>query len=95
MEYCHFGNLHNYLLRHRGDFIDQIDPTTGKLDINIGQDILSETNNYDDVNRYVLFFNKYKFSNILNCELTYIRLIWLLLFLIENNICEKKVYKNH
>ncbi|XP_051172490.1 vascular endothelial growth factor receptor 1-like isoform X2 [Leptopilina boulardi] len=51
VEYCHFGNLHNYLLRHRGDFIDQIDPTTGKLDINIGQDILSETNNYDDVNR--------------------------------------------
>lgn len=52
VEYCHFGNLHNYLLRHRDNFIDQIDPTTGKLDVNIGQDILSKANNYDDVNSH-------------------------------------------
>ncbi|XP_071455264.1 vascular endothelial growth factor receptor 1-like isoform X2 [Hetaerina americana] len=32
VEYCRFGNLQNYLLRHREDFIDQIDPSTGKVD---------------------------------------------------------------
>ena len=53
VEYCHYGNLHNYLLRHRGDFINQIDPITGKLDINIGSDILSKALNYDSKNRYV------------------------------------------
>ncbi|XP_012522394.1 vascular endothelial growth factor receptor 1 isoform X2 [Monomorium pharaonis] len=43
VEYCRFGNLHNYLLRHRNDFINQIDPKTGKLDLNIGMDILTRT----------------------------------------------------
>ncbi|XP_046395603.1 vascular endothelial growth factor receptor 1 isoform X2 [Ischnura elegans] len=32
VEYCRFGNLQNYLLRHREDFINQIDPDTGKVD---------------------------------------------------------------
>ncbi|XP_051172496.1 vascular endothelial growth factor receptor 1-like [Leptopilina boulardi] len=49
LEYCHFGNLQNYLLRHREDFIDQIDPATGKL--NIGRNFASETNNYVEANR--------------------------------------------
>lgn len=40
VEYCRFGNLHNYLLRHRGNFIDQIDPKTDAIDISIGADIL-------------------------------------------------------
>ncbi|KAG8226012.1 hypothetical protein J437_LFUL004133 [Ladona fulva] len=31
VEYCRFGNLQNYLLRHREDFIDEIDPVTGKV----------------------------------------------------------------
>ncbi|XP_033216141.1 vascular endothelial growth factor receptor 1 isoform X3 [Belonocnema kinseyi] len=51
VEYCHYGNLHNYLLRHRDDFINQIDPITGKLDVNIGSDILSKASNYDAENR--------------------------------------------
>lgn len=36
VEYCRFGNLHNYLLRHRESFIDQIDPSTGEIDPSIG-----------------------------------------------------------
>ena len=43
VEYCRFGNLHNYLLRHRTDFINQIDPATGKIDPNIGIDILTRS----------------------------------------------------
>ncbi|XP_032668208.1 LOW QUALITY PROTEIN: vascular endothelial growth factor receptor kdr-like [Odontomachus brunneus] len=43
VEYCRFGNLHNYLLRHRGGFINQIDPNTGKLDNTIGLDVLTRT----------------------------------------------------
>ncbi|XP_039309901.1 vascular endothelial growth factor receptor 1 isoform X2 [Solenopsis invicta] len=43
VEYCRFGNLHNYLLRHRNDFINQIDLKTGKLDLTIGMDILTRT----------------------------------------------------
>lgn len=39
VEYCCFGNLHNYLLRHREEFIDQIDPKTGQID----PEILSRT----------------------------------------------------
>ncbi|XP_021928983.1 vascular endothelial growth factor receptor 2-like isoform X4 [Zootermopsis nevadensis] len=41
VEYCRFGNLHNYLLRHREDFVDQIDPKTGHIDPAIGVDLLS------------------------------------------------------
>ncbi|XP_072744995.1 vascular endothelial growth factor receptor 1 isoform X2 [Anoplolepis gracilipes] len=43
VEYCRFGNLHNYLLRHRNNFINQIDPNTEKLDLTIGMDILTRT----------------------------------------------------
>ncbi|XP_053989273.1 vascular endothelial growth factor receptor 1 isoform X1 [Hylaeus volcanicus] len=43
VEYCRFGNLHNYLLRHRDDFINQIDPATGKCDPVIGMDLLTRT----------------------------------------------------
>jgi hypothetical protein len=41
VEYCRFGNLHNYLLRHREDFVDQIDPKTGQIDTTIGVELLS------------------------------------------------------
>ncbi|KYM91172.1 Vascular endothelial growth factor receptor 1 [Atta colombica] len=51
VEYCRFGNLHNYLLRHRNDFINQIDPKTGKLDLNIGMDILMRTSSVSSNNR--------------------------------------------
>ncbi|XP_034952110.1 vascular endothelial growth factor receptor 1 isoform X2 [Chelonus insularis] len=40
VEYCRFGNLHNYLLRHRNDFINQIDPATEKIDPTIGRELL-------------------------------------------------------
>ncbi|XP_012148216.1 PDGF- and VEGF-receptor related isoform X2 [Megachile rotundata] len=43
VEYCRFGNLHNYLFRHRTNFINQIDPATGKIDPNIGLDILTRS----------------------------------------------------
>ncbi|XP_078038597.1 PDGF- and VEGF-receptor related [Augochlora pura] len=43
VEYCRFGNLHNYLLRHRSNFINQIDPATGKFDPTIGLDLLTRT----------------------------------------------------
>jgi hypothetical protein len=41
VEYCRFGNLHNYLLRHREDFVDQVDPKTGQIDPTIGVELLS------------------------------------------------------
>ncbi|GJQ81452.1 Pvr [Trypoxylus dichotomus] len=43
VEFCRFGNLHNYLLRHRENFINQVDPETGKIDYAIGVDILSRS----------------------------------------------------
>lgn len=41
VEYCRFGNLHNYLLRHREDFVDQLDPKTGWIDPTIRVELLS------------------------------------------------------
>lgn len=46
VEYCRFGNLHNYLLRHRDEFIDQIDPKTGMVDPTIGQEILERADSF-------------------------------------------------
>ncbi|XP_011151926.1 vascular endothelial growth factor receptor kdr-like isoform X1 [Harpegnathos saltator] len=51
VEYCRFGNLHNYLLKHRADFINQIDPNTGKLDNSIGLDVLTRTASVSSNNR--------------------------------------------
>uniref|UniRef100_A0AAR5P7W8 receptor protein-tyrosine kinase n=2 Tax=Dendroctonus ponderosae TaxID=77166 RepID=A0AAR5P7W8_DENPD len=39
VEFCRFGNLQNYIYKHRENFIDQIDPATGVVDYNIGQEI--------------------------------------------------------
>ncbi|XP_044010236.1 vascular endothelial growth factor receptor 1-like [Aphidius gifuensis] len=36
VEYCHFGDLHDYLFKHRLKFINQINPLTGKIDIGFG-----------------------------------------------------------
>ncbi|CAG2053297.1 unnamed protein product [Timema podura] len=41
VEFCRYGNLHNYLIRHRDHFIDQIDMKTGQIDPSIGSDILA------------------------------------------------------
>ncbi|KAK8785508.1 hypothetical protein V5799_008125 [Amblyomma americanum] len=35
VEYCKFGNLRHYLLRHRGRFINQLNPETGRVDPDI------------------------------------------------------------
>ncbi|KAL1438156.1 hypothetical protein MTO96_048246 [Rhipicephalus appendiculatus] len=32
VEYCKFGNLRHYLLRHRARFVNQLNPMTGKVD---------------------------------------------------------------
>lgn len=32
-----FGNTHNYLYRHRNEFIDQVDRNTGVIDFEIGK----------------------------------------------------------
>lgn len=39
VEFCRYGNLQNYIYKHRENFIDQIDPATGIVDYNIGQEI--------------------------------------------------------
>jgi len=43
VEYCRYGNLHDYLLRHRDDFIDQLDRTTGKLNLALGTEKISRS----------------------------------------------------
>nr|CAD7568583.1 unnamed protein product [Timema californicum] len=43
VEFCRYGNLQNYLIRHRDHFIDQIDKKTGQIDSSIGSDILART----------------------------------------------------
>lgn len=40
VEYCRFGNLYNYLLQHRQNFVNQINSKTGLIDVNIGADLL-------------------------------------------------------
>ncbi|XP_078051536.1 vascular endothelial growth factor receptor 2-like, partial [Augochlora pura] len=51
VEFCRFGNLHDYLLRHRSGFIDQINPSTGKLDLNINAISLTRTGTLPSTNR--------------------------------------------
>ncbi|KAK3920398.1 Vascular endothelial growth factor receptor 1 [Frankliniella fusca] len=41
VEYCRYGNLHNYLMKHRNKFIDQIDPETGLIDPSRGAESLA------------------------------------------------------
>ncbi|XP_060530619.1 vascular endothelial growth factor receptor 1 isoform X2 [Cylas formicarius] len=43
VEYCRYGNLQNYLLRHRDSFVNQIQPRTGKLDFSIGSEFLDRS----------------------------------------------------
>ncbi|XP_012229228.2 vascular endothelial growth factor receptor 1-like isoform X1 [Linepithema humile] len=54
VEYCCFGNLQNYLLKHRTNFINQIDSKTGKIVHNIGTDILTKTANVNSNNSFDL-----------------------------------------
>jgi len=41
VEYCQYGNLYDYLLRHRDDFVDQLDRTTSKLNLALGTEKIS------------------------------------------------------
>ncbi|KRT85113.1 Immunoglobulin, partial [Oryctes borbonicus] len=41
VEFCRFGNLRNYLLHHRENFINQIDRDTETINYSIGADVLS------------------------------------------------------
>lgn len=52
VEFCKYGNLHNYLLRHRENFINQIDPVTETIDYNIGAEILKRTFSVSTTRRY-------------------------------------------
>lgn len=45
VEYCRYGNLHNYLMKHRNKFIDQIDPVTGLIDPTRGVEALAGLQN--------------------------------------------------
>jgi len=38
VEYCCFGNLQNFLLRHRRTFIDQV--VNDKIDASVGQELV-------------------------------------------------------
>ena len=35
-----FGNIQKYLIHHRNKFINQVDPNTGIINFQIGQDLL-------------------------------------------------------
>ncbi|XP_023029906.2 PDGF- and VEGF-receptor related isoform X3 [Leptinotarsa decemlineata] len=48
VEYCRYGNLLNYLLRHRGHFVNQVDPHTKKVNYDIGQEILDRTYSFSN-----------------------------------------------
>lgn len=37
MEYCRYGNLHTFLLAHRGVFVDQLNRETGEIDSTISE----------------------------------------------------------
>lgn len=51
VEYCKYGNLRDFLLKQRDNFISQIDEVTGQLDFSI-----------TDLNKYVIkiSFSLYK-----------------------------------
>ncbi|XP_078053199.1 vascular endothelial growth factor receptor 1-like isoform X2 [Augochlora pura] len=51
VEFCRYGNLHHYLLRNRSCFINQIDPETGKLDLSIGVNLLTNHSTLHSCNR--------------------------------------------
>ncbi|XP_023245090.1 vascular endothelial growth factor receptor 1, partial [Copidosoma floridanum] len=39
IELCRFGNLQSYLVRHQKNYINQIEPTTGKIDTSMGKNL--------------------------------------------------------
>lgn len=58
-EYCRFGNLRNYLKKHRKDFIDQIDPDKGVIDPKVGEkpeNLIEKKNSCNIRYSFVSFF---------------------------------------
>ncbi|KAL1506846.1 hypothetical protein ABEB36_006133 [Hypothenemus hampei] len=51
VEFCRFGNLQNYLYKHRESYINQVDPITGSVDYSIGADILERSYSVSSDNR--------------------------------------------
>lgn len=41
VEYCRYGNIQNYLIRHRSSFINQVDQR-GYIDAGVGAEKLAE-----------------------------------------------------
>ena len=40
LHHTRFGNIQKYLIHHRNKFINQVDPNTGIINFQIGQDLL-------------------------------------------------------
>ena len=41
VEYCRYGNIQNYLIRHRASFINQVDQR-GYIDASVGAEKISQ-----------------------------------------------------
>lgn len=82
VEYCRFGNLQVYLQRHRRQFINQIDPTTGRIDVTrtarAGSPLSADTHNrYNHHHNYFSLFlrdarlhEKNQLRDILACDMS-------------------------
>lgn len=47
VEYCRFGNARDYILSNRSRFVDQINPSTGELDLNRARIIGYDRNRFE------------------------------------------------
>ncbi|XP_039294536.1 vascular endothelial growth factor receptor 1 isoform X2 [Nilaparvata lugens] len=61
VEYCKYGNLHNYLQKHRDKFVNQINPLTGAFDPTIIPSVTSLKGGY--VNIPNVLYQKSQSSN--------------------------------
>lgn len=61
VEYCKFGNLRHYLLAHRDNFVDQLNPETGQIDTNIKT--LDDARKMKRSDRSPVYANIFGFSN--------------------------------
>ena len=52
IDYCPYGNLHDYLLTHRYKFINQIDSSTGRINFTIEEEEKTIDFNSTDCNYY-------------------------------------------
>lgn len=64
VEFCRYGNVHNFLLRHRNAFIDQIDRETDRLDPTIGEELLQRPGSMSrlvsTLNYFIKFFKVFR-----------------------------------